>query len=629
MHNFELSGNSTKFTLVFDLFSISDLLDSYTETSNLYIDTLIDKKIINSLTVYNRSNWITKVWDNKDIFVTKNLKEFKNKQLSLSKWSSLISSKIQNSSKSALLGGDLNKSKKHIDYRFSAIEVTAIDEPLLSMSINHNLSNNAMNSDKLAAELLGVGVIRIFKDSDDHINSYKISTKDMKHVSGDDSTLAILAVPFYFTASDILLGFFNEEDVKKLSHLRLIKSVEPNKFMLLLKLRSPNDVKSFIRKYQGRKFNSFEPETCSIVEIKEIIFRPKETSEVDDLINVALPYLLDDPFTTEKKEKKEKSKQVGPNRIYTELATCPVCLDRLDSNISGLFTIACQHTFHADCLSKWKDDSCPVCRHTNKSTHALSGDSVNTLESDEKCKDCEATENLWICLVCGNVGCGRYENKHALKHWEETNHCFSMEINTQRVWDYAEDGYVHRLVQNEVDGKIIELPLRDEGKKTTEEKIDKIGLEYSKLLISQLESQKEYYVAKLKEGTNKVNTLYKSFEKMSDRVTAMEISAREFDSLRDEMRKQQKACVKLQDAMCDMKALNSALIYKVKVMDAEKKKLENEKAELQEQVKDLMFYLESREKFKDASDEVKEGQILMTPAPVRKETKKKSSKGKK
>ena len=42
-------------------------------------------------------------------------------------------------------------------------------------------------------------------------------------------------------------------------------------------------------------------------------------------------------------------------------------------------------------------------------------------------------------------------------HFEETSHCFAMDVKTQRVWDYAGDNYVHRLVQNEVDGKLVEV----------------------------------------------------------------------------------------------------------------------------------------------------------------------------
>lgn len=36
--------------------------------------------------------------------------------------------------------------------------------------------------------------------------------------------------------------------------------------------------------------------------------------------------------------------------------------------------------------------------------------------------------------------------------------CCSVELATQRVWDYAGEGYVHRLVQNKRDGKLVELP---------------------------------------------------------------------------------------------------------------------------------------------------------------------------
>jgi BRCA1-associated protein len=54
---------------------------------------------------------------------------------------------------------------------------------------------------------------------------------------------------------------------------------------------------------------------------------------------------------------------------------------------------------------------------------------------------CDSTEKNWICVVCGVVGCGRYEpgKGHARRHWEESGHVLAMELETQRVWDYKGD----------------------------------------------------------------------------------------------------------------------------------------------------------------------------------------------
>ena len=41
-----------------------------------------------------------------------------------------------------------------------------------------------------------------------------------------------------------------------------------------------------------------------------------------------------------------------------ELPTCPVCLERMDSAVTGLVTVPCSHTFHCTCLSKWGDSRC-------------------------------------------------------------------------------------------------------------------------------------------------------------------------------------------------------------------------------------------------------------------------------
>jgi len=51
----------------------------------------------------------------------------------------------------------------------------------------------------------------------------------------------------------------------------------------------------------------------------------------------------------------------------------------------------------------------------------------------------------------------RYKGGHAIIHWKETQHCYSLEVETKRVWDYVGDNYVHRLIQSKTDGKLVEL----------------------------------------------------------------------------------------------------------------------------------------------------------------------------
>lgn len=51
-----------------------------------------------------------------------------------------------------------------------------------------------------------------------------------------------------------------------------------------------------------------------------------------------------------------------------------------------------------------------------------------TIESDQiKCDHCDVNENIWICLECGHMGCGREQegivgNGHAMKHFKECGH---------------------------------------------------------------------------------------------------------------------------------------------------------------------------------------------------------------
>lgn len=52
------------------------------------------------------------------------------------------------------------------------------------------------------------------------------------------------------------------------------------------------------------------------------------------------------------------------------------------------------------------------------------------------------------CIICN-----RYKEGHAVRHWKDTQHCYSLHLETQRVWDYVGDTYVHRLNQSKSDEK--------------------------------------------------------------------------------------------------------------------------------------------------------------------------------
>lgn len=95
---------------------------------------------------------------------------------------------------------------------------------------------------------------------------------------------------------------------------------------------------------------------------------------------------------------------------------------------------------------------------------------------------------------------------------QETSHTYSMELKSQRVWDYTGDGYVHRLILASRDGKVVELPdphaaahpghgERSQVPPMTDavesemlmQKMDNMSYEYGLLLTSQLEAQREYF----------------------------------------------------------------------------------------------------------------------------------------
>ena len=130
-----------------------------------------------------------------------------------------------------------------------------------------------------------------------------------------------------------------------------------------------------------------QPETCHVVFVTSVTFQASSTTHLDTIF----PF-IDDPFLppTAPSPSDPTRPAPPPTPALRELPTCPVCLERMDASVTGLLTILCQHTFHCQCLTKWGDGSCPICRYSQKR------DASDQTRESHRCKACGATEDLWI-----------------------------------------------------------------------------------------------------------------------------------------------------------------------------------------------------------------------------------------
>lgn len=84
-------------------------------------------------------------------------------------------------------------------------------------------------------------------------------------------------------------------------------------------------------------------------------------------------------------------------------------------------------------VTAWQDEII-ACDHVKNLVQETKTNQTIPLEH---CSSCELRENLWLCLTCGNIGCGRQQygssiggNGHALSHNEATGHLVTVKLGT-------------------------------------------------------------------------------------------------------------------------------------------------------------------------------------------------------
>ncbi|XP_023276986.1 BRCA1-associated protein [Seriola lalandi dorsalis] len=430
------------------------------------------------------------------------------------------------------------------------------------------------------------GIMHLYKT-----NKMTSLTEDVRR----SAMVCILTVPATMTSHDLmkLLAPFNDV----MEHMKIIRDSTPNQYMVLIKFCTQADADSFYTACNGRQFNSIEDAVCQLVYVERA-----EVIKSDE--GASLPVME-----------------------LTELPKCTVCLERMDESVNGILTTLCNHSFHSQCLQRWEDASCPVCRYCQTPEPV----------EENKCFECGVQENLWICLICGHIGCGRYVSRHAYKHFEETQHTYAMQLTNHRVWDYAGDNYVHRLVASKTDGKMVQYEC--EGDICQAEKIDALQLEYSYLLTSQLESQRIYWENKIvhleKETAEEINNMKAKFKETLERCDNLEQRLGEITKEKQVMEKKYTQLngrvVKLSQELKEEQEMNRCLRanqtqLQSQLAEEERKGKESGDrkdetiGELQEQLRDVMFYLETQQQIEhlppEARSEIQEGQINIAASPA-------------
>lgn len=541
------------------------------------------------------------------------------------------------------------------DWRFGLVSIESFDvhdntmagsaHPTPAASLGPNLGGPGTDSKGQFMPLdcqnteAGWGIVHLYREAQDLEHANKTS----ETLNGDDGTiLCIPAVPGYLSPVGFL-NFVGQKWLGDVAHYRMLMTSTLGTYMVLMKFRDCKAADIWRKEFDGKGFGPMREEAvCHVTYIKSItIETPSPPTASSSKAAAHLNSLK--PFPP-------------PTPDLVELPTCTVCLERMDET-SGLITIPCQHVFHCTCLQSWRGSGCPICRATNPAPTSADpsdpyshpfGNGISNM-----CGRCNTTDDLWICLICGNVGCGRYKGAHAKEHWKETAHCFSLELETQHVWDYAGDMWVHRLIREKGEGKVVEFPSTNMATRNgngvgdgdgnghgsvgldmdvvPRAKLDNIGMEYTHLLTSQLESQRVYFEEIVSKAADKAAKASAAAEAASSQATEamnrLRMLETEHQALktetipqleRDLERERRRAdkstelARKMGQSLQEEKKINEGLMQKVSHVNKEVDKLKAQSEELKAEVAeqkdmnhDLMMSLTGQEKLKEMEQEGK------------------------
>jgi BRCA1-associated protein len=342
-----------------------------------------------------------------------------------------------------------------------------------------------------------------------------------------------------------------------------------------------------------------------------------------------------------------------PHHQSNEDYNCAVCLEHMDLDLHSsserpsILTTVCNHSFHMDCLLQWQDSPCPVCRYDHSGLN----------EALSQCHICGTTEHNYVCLICGVISCGGGPSRltasattghhhghqrddddldqccqsgdtpsemlpglpvsHSRQHYTETLHAYALDTETQHVFDFAGGGYVHRLLQNKNDGKLVEVS--DPYNTTSQErslnpglseaqegevvhrKLEGFASQYYTLLKSQLEQQRIFYEGRLEEIRRDHYSHGKARLGSQDLITALKQERHQLSQRKGTL---QAKCGKVNKDVAFLKSMNESLEankapLNIQIVQAQKEQMEARRVfeeclpPLQEKVSSLMFQLET------------------------------------
>ena len=229
-----------------------------------------------------------------------------------------------------------------------------------------------------------------------------------------------------------------------------------------------------------------------------------------------------------------------------------------------------------------------------------------------------------------------------------------MDITTQHVWDYAGDGYVHRLIQNKdaihSKNNLIDLPgaasrpqhpnsayRTEAADNVPREKMEAMANEYTYLLTNQLDSQRRYFEEQLERAVDKASSASRAAE---EACTSARVAASALQTLQAAHEAQTSLLAGLEKnvtkttaraaraetlarelsrSVTEEKTMNEGLLARIRAAEAEQKRMteemgavREEKIELEELNRDLTVFISSQEKVRElqaGGEEVEMGSV--------------------